>query len=429
MSTERPASPTTAVDATALGGGRARTVTPSPTGPRSATAHGDAARYGDAVADGDARRRRPRSVTGSAMPPGSRAAPDPGQEQQRPEDQRRRRRRPATRPSDDRQAWPHGRGGYQYERSGGVPPEPAATMPLRCPTSERSRALADPARPPDRARRDAPRGGPPHLHHARVAADPPAADSPAASAAVATDDAADHPAAARLGRPRRAEPVRGPEPGRHAGPDRGARASTCRWCRRPATDDYPLCNVAMWHRRPRTAGPGPRDLPLRPRPGTGCSCRCSTASKIQNGKKLIGMVVEVWTSDDQRFLYEITEVRRHQREPRRRRRRPTTSSSGSRRPRARRAPSGKLQVVAEPLSQEAADHAAAHPKPHPVDCTSPGWRLDPVDLAQDHGGDRAAIATDDRGDQPEPAGLAAAERGPRLAHAEDARRPRRSRRG
>ena len=36
------------------------------------------------------------------------------------------------------------------------------------------------------------------------------------------------------------------------------------------------------------------------------------ASKIQNGKKMIGMVVEVWTSDDQRFLYEITEVRRHQ---------------------------------------------------------------------------------------------------------------------
>ena len=30
------------------------------------------------------------------------------------------------------------------------------------------------------------------------------------------------------------------------------------------------------------------------------------------------MVVEVWTSDDQRFLYEITEVRRHQRPARRR---------------------------------------------------------------------------------------------------------------
>ena len=34
------------------------------------------------------------------------------------------------------------------------------------------------------------------------------------------------------------------------------------------------------------------------------------ASKIQNGKKMLGMIVEVWTSDDQRFLYEITEVRR-----------------------------------------------------------------------------------------------------------------------
>ena len=33
---------------------------------------------------------------------------------------------------------------------------------------------------------------------------------------------------------------------------------------------------------------------------------------IANGKKMLGMVVEVYTSDDQRFLYEITEVRRHQ---------------------------------------------------------------------------------------------------------------------
>ena len=53
------------------------------------------------------------------------------------------------------------------------------------------------------------------------------------------------------------------------------------------------------------------DLPVRPRPD-GHVPADPDASKIANGKKMLGMVVEVYTSDDQRFLYEITEVRRHQ---------------------------------------------------------------------------------------------------------------------
>ena len=36
-----------------------------------------------------------------------------------------------------------------------------------------------------------------------------------------------------------------------------------------------------------------------------------TASKVSNGKKMVGMVVEVWTNDDQRFLYVVTKVKRH----------------------------------------------------------------------------------------------------------------------
>ena len=90
-------------------------------------------------------------------------------------------------------------------------------------------------------------------------------------------------------------------------------------------------------------------------------------SKIQNGKKMIGMVVEVWTSDDQRFLYEISEVRRHQ----------TDLDDAAKADHEQlwlqtsEGPAGtvgKLQVVAEYLSQEASDHASAHPKPHPVAC-------------------------------------------------------------
>ena len=77
------------------------------------------------------------------------------------------------------------------------------------------------------------------------------------------------------------------------------------------------------------------------------------------------MIVEVWTNDDQRFLYVITQVLRHV---------PydepfikpfaakgeqlwlQTSEGVGTQP--------KLQVVAEPLSQEAAPHEEANPVPH-----------------------------------------------------------------
>ena len=41
---------------------------------------------------------------------------------------------------------------------------------------------------------------------------------------------------------------------------------------------------------------------------TGMFLPLLTQSKVSNGKKMLGMVVEVWTSDDQRFLYVITQV-------------------------------------------------------------------------------------------------------------------------
>jgi hypothetical protein len=93
------------------------------------------------------------------------------------------------------------------------------------------------------------------------------------------------------------------------------------------------------------------------------------ASKDASGKKMIGMVVEVWTSDDQRFLYVITNVRRHV---------PydevfnkpfagdseqlwlQTSEGVGTQP--------KLQVVAEPLSNEPADHKEANPVAKPRNC-------------------------------------------------------------
>ncbi|MEP6638749.1 MAG: hypothetical protein ABJC39_05305, partial [Chloroflexota bacterium] len=79
--------------------------------------------------------------------------------------------------------------------------------------------------------------------------------------------------------------------------------------------------------------------------------------------------VEIWTNDDQRFLYVITKVKRHV---------PfdgaiapaiavtneqlwlQTSEGVGTQP--------KLQIVAEPLSQEAAPHDEANPRAKPLNC-------------------------------------------------------------
>lgn len=135
----------------------------------------------------------------------------------------------------------------------------------------------------------------------------------------------------------------------------------------PAGDNaYPYCNVAMY--LPDLGQPGQgRATYLYAHARTGMFLPLLTASEVENGKSMLGMVVEVWTSDDQRFLYDITEVRRHQ----------TTLSDAANATteqlwlQTSEGPHGtipKLQVVAEPLSQEAADPADAHPVPKPVVC-------------------------------------------------------------
>ena len=70
----------------------------------------------------------------------------------------------------------------------------------------------------------------------------------------------------------------------------------------------------------------------------------------QRPAKMLGMIVQVYTSDDQLYLYEIDKVRRHQltldAAVRRRQRR----SSGSRRPRVRRARPARRSSSPLPLS-------------------------------------------------------------------------------
>jgi hypothetical protein len=139
---------------------------------------------------------------------------------------------------------------------------------------------------------------------------------------------------------------------------------------RQSDRSYPACNVAMSYQDPRLGQPGGgRATYLYAHARTGMFLPLLNQSKVSNGKKMLGMVVEVWTSDDQRFLYVITEVRRHV---------PTTSAFIA--PFAVKTEQmwlqtsegvgtmPKLQVVAEFLSQETAPHAEANPVAKPVNC-------------------------------------------------------------
>ncbi len=129
---------------------------------------------------------------------------------------------------------------------------------------------------------------------------------------------------------------------------------------------YPPCNVAMYIRalyQPREAGVTFIYAHAR----TGMFLPLLSASKINNGASLIGKKVQVYTSDNLVYTYQITRVRRH-----------VTSVDGifgitnrqlwlqtSEGPRGTVA---KLIVVAKPISVATTTYAAAHPTPKPVYC-------------------------------------------------------------
>jgi hypothetical protein len=89
---------------------------------------------------------------------------------------------------------------------------------------------------------------------------------------------------------------------------------------------------------------------------------------------MLGMLVEVYTSDDQLFLYEITQVLRHQSAAdfnlllnQKKEQLALQTSEGPK----EGVPGYTglvLIVLAQPLSSGPADHAAAHPTPQPVVC-------------------------------------------------------------
>ncbi|TMD30072.1 MAG: hypothetical protein E6I94_05440 [Chloroflexi bacterium] len=102
---------------------------------------------------------------------------------------------------------------------------------------------------------------------------------------------------------------------------------------------------------------------------TGMFLPLLTQSQRNNGQAMINMIVQVYTSDDLLWLYRVAQVRRHfsssiglETLPTKDNQLWLQTSEGP------LASSTKLQVVTTLLSNGPADHAAAHPKPHPVVC-------------------------------------------------------------
>ena len=72
---------------------------------------------------------------------------------------------------------------------------------------------------------------------------------------------------------------------------------------------YPSCNVAMYFEHPRLGQPGQgKATYLYAHARTGMFLPLLTQSKRNAGKGMMGMIVSVYTSDDQRYVYTISGV-------------------------------------------------------------------------------------------------------------------------
>ena len=132
-------------------------------------------------------------------------------------------------------------------------------------------------------------------------------------------------------------------------------------------DEYPLCNVAMYFEELGQPGEDratyiyahARDGMFGP--------IYELAIPGRNGEKMKGMIVQVYTSDDRLYQYEIREVRLHQLNL------DDAASATSEElwlqtSEGPKGTLGKTQLIARLLSVDQADPEDAHPKPKPVSC-------------------------------------------------------------
>lgn len=140
-------------------------------------------------------------------------------------------------------------------------------------------------------------------------------------------------------------------------------------------DGYPLCNVAMYMHTGDTAAkdsfgqPGEdRATYLYAHARDGMFGPIYDLAIVKGqGRKMLGMIVQVYTSDDKLYLYEISEVLLHQLNFDR----PLGATSEELWLQTSEGPKGtpgKTQLRALPISVGAADPADAHPKPKPLVC-------------------------------------------------------------
>ena len=136
--------------------------------------------------------------------------------------------------------------------------------------------------------------------------------------------------------------------------------------RQPSTSTYPLCDVAMYIEELGQPGFG-RATYLYAHARTGMFLPILTASKVGDGAKMLGMLVEVYTSDDQVYVYQLTEVRRHQLDLDG----AVAATTEQVWLQTSEGPKGtrpKTQVVGHFVSNGPADHDAAHPVAKPREC-------------------------------------------------------------
>ena len=140
---------------------------------------------------------------------------------------------------------------------------------------------------------------------------------------------------------------------------------------RGGSDTYPLCNVAMYLQDPRIGQPGSGKasyIYAHARDGMfGPIYERAIQKKHGGPQSMIGMLVRVYTSDDLLFEYSITDVYLHQLTlamPLS----ATTEQLWLQTSEGPHGTPGKTQILAEPLVVLPADHADAHPTPHPVVC-------------------------------------------------------------
>ena len=129
---------------------------------------------------------------------------------------------------------------------------------------------------------------------------------------------------------------------------------------------YPFCGVAEFiDQMSRPGRAGTTYLYAHARPGMFLAIL--EASRVDAGSSMVGLTVEIFTSDDRRFTYRVAEVRRH-----------VTSIDFAYRATVEQlilqtsegpyGTPGKTMLIAKPVGESPAAHADAHPAPHRTVC-------------------------------------------------------------